>query len=77
MIDHEAVLNAVSAEQAIESVREGFVNYTCGDWAMPMKVYLDAPPHGDFRVMPARGDGLAIVKWVTSFPDNPAAGLPT
>lgn len=77
LIDHEAVLNAVSAEQAIESVREGFVSYACGDWAMPMKVYLDAPPHGDFRVMPARGDGLAIVKWVTSFPDNPAAGLPT
>ena len=26
--------------------------------------------------MPARGDGLAIVKWVTSFPHNPARGLP-
>jgi ornithine cyclodeaminase/alanine dehydrogenase-like protein (mu-crystallin family) len=27
--------------------------------------------------MPARGDGLALVKWVTSFPGNPARGLPT
>ena len=26
--------------------------------------------------MPARGEGLAILKWVTSFPGNPARGLP-
>ena len=26
--------------------------------------------------MPARGVGLAILKWVTSFPGNPARGLP-
>ena len=43
---------------------------------MPAKVYLDSPPHGDFRAMPARGDGLALLKWVTSFPGNPARGLP-
>src|SRR3954452_2742598 len=27
--------------------------------------------------MPALGDGLAILKWISSFPHNPAAGLPT
>jgi ornithine cyclodeaminase/alanine dehydrogenase-like protein (mu-crystallin family) len=27
--------------------------------------------------MPARGDGLALLRWVTSFPGNPAQGLPT
>src|ERR671938_429051 len=43
---------------------------------MPPKVYLDAAPHGDFRAMPAKGAGLAILKWVTSFPRNPEAGLP-
>src|SRR5918998_3918210 len=43
---------------------------------MPAKVYLDAPPAGDFRAMPARGDGLATLKWVTSFPHNPERGLP-
>ena len=43
---------------------------------MPAKVYVDAPPHGDFRAMPARGDGLAMLKWVTSFPRNPERGLP-
>src|SRR4051812_23477502 len=42
---------------------------------MPSKLYVDSPP-GDFRAMPARGDGLALVKWVTSFPHNPERGLP-
>jgi ornithine cyclodeaminase/alanine dehydrogenase-like protein (mu-crystallin family) len=44
---------------------------------MPAKVYLPSPPNGDFRAMPARGGGLAILKWVTSFPHNPQRGLPT
>jgi ornithine cyclodeaminase/alanine dehydrogenase-like protein (mu-crystallin family) len=44
---------------------------------MPPKVYLDSPPFGDFRAMPARGGGLALLKWVTSFPKNPSRGLPT
>jgi alanine dehydrogenase len=43
---------------------------------MPPKVYLDASPNGDFRAMPAMGAGLAILKWVTSFPRNPEVGLP-
>ena len=44
---------------------------------MPAKVYLQSPPFGDFRAMPARGDGFALLKWITSFPANPANGLPT
>jgi ornithine cyclodeaminase/alanine dehydrogenase-like protein (mu-crystallin family) len=44
---------------------------------MPPKVYLEAPPDGDFRAMPAAGAGHAVLKWVTSFPGNPARGLPT
>src|SRR5690242_14782276 len=43
---------------------------------MPAKVYLDSPSYGDFRAMPALGDGLALLKWVTSFPGNSAKGLP-
>ena len=43
---------------------------------MPPKVYLDSPPNGDFRAMPARGDGFALLKWVTSFPRNSERGLP-
>jgi ornithine cyclodeaminase/alanine dehydrogenase-like protein (mu-crystallin family) len=76
-LDHDAVLATVSAELAIEHVREALLRHHEGVWEMPAKVYLDSPPHGDFRAMPARGDGLALVKWVTSFPGNPARGLPT
>ncbi len=35
---------------------------------MPSKVYVEAPPDGDFRAMPAAGGGYAVLKWVTSFP---------
>jgi alanine dehydrogenase len=77
VLDHDAVLAAVSPDEAIERVREAFVRHHRGEWVMPPKVYVDSPPHGDFRAMPARGSGLALLKWVTSFPANPARGLPT
>lgn len=77
VLGHDAVLAAVSARDAIAQVREAFLRHHAGEWTMPAKVYLDSPPFGDFRAMPARGDGLALLKWVTSFPGNPARGLPT
>jgi len=77
VLGHDAVLAAVSPAQAIERVRAAFLAFHRGDWTMPAKVYLDSPPFGDFRAMPARGDGIALLKWVTSFPGNPARGLPT
>ena len=76
VIDHHAVLAAVSPLEAIERVRDGFVHHAAGEWLMPPKVYLEAGPGGDFRAMPALGGGLAILKWVTSFPRNPERGLP-
>jgi ornithine cyclodeaminase/alanine dehydrogenase-like protein (mu-crystallin family) len=72
----EAVLQAIQPDEAIERVRDGFVEYAGNEWQMPPKTYLDASPNGDFRAMPAKGAGLAILKWVTSFPGNPEAGLP-
>ena len=72
----EMVLSAIEPEDAIERVRHGFVEYAGNEWQMPPKLYLDASPNGDFRAMPAKGAGLAILKWVTSFPANPEAGLP-
>jgi len=72
----ETVLRAIDPGEAIERVRHGFVEYAGNEWQMPPKVYLDASPNGDFRAMPAKGAGLAILKWVTSFPRNPEAGLP-
>ena len=68
---------AVSPERALEAVREAFIAYARGEWSMPPKVYVPAYPAGDFRAMPALGAGHALLKWVTSFPGNPAQGLPT
>jgi alanine dehydrogenase len=68
---------AVSPERAVEAVCEAFVAYARGEWSMPPKVYVPAYPAGDFRAMPALGAGHALLKWVTSFPGNPARGLPT
>ena len=42
---------------AIERTRRAFERHARGEWEMPPKVYLDSPPNGDFRAMPARGDG--------------------
>ena len=68
---------AVSPERAVDAVREAFAAYARGEWSMPPKVYVPAYPAGDFRAMPALGAGHALLKWVTSFPGNPARGLPT
>ena len=77
LLTHDAVLAAVSPTAAIEVTREAFLRHHAGEWVMPGKVYVDSPPYGDFRAMPARGGDLAVLKWVTSFPGNPARGLPT
>jgi alanine dehydrogenase len=73
----EHVYAAVPPERALEAVRDAFVAYARGEWTMPPKVYVPAYPAGDFRAMPALGGGHALLKWVTSYPGNPAAGLPT
>ena len=68
---------AVSPHEAYDAVRDAFVAYARGGWSMPPKVYVTNYPAGDFRAMPAIGGGHALLKWVTSFPGNPAVGLPT
>jgi ornithine cyclodeaminase/alanine dehydrogenase-like protein (mu-crystallin family) len=77
VLDHDAVFSAVSPVAAIDAVREGFLRHYAGEWAMPPKVYLDSPGFGDFRAMPARGDGIAILKWISSFPGNARRALPS
>ncbi len=76
VLDSEAILGAVSPARAVELTRESFERHHRGEWEMPAKVYVSAPPGGDFRAMPARGSGYASLKWVTSFPGNPERGLP-
>ena len=77
VFSREAVLDAVSPHDAYTAVRNAFVAHERGEWVMPPKVYVTNYPAGDFRAMPAIGGGHALLKWVTSFPGNPALGLPT
>jgi ornithine cyclodeaminase/alanine dehydrogenase-like protein (mu-crystallin family) len=77
VLDRAAVEAAVSPERAVEAVRDAFVAHARGEWSMPPKVYVTNYPAGDFRAMPALGGGHALLKWITSFPGNPARGLPT
>lgn len=78
VLDRDAVLAAVTPRAAIDVVRDAFLRHHRGEWTMPSKVYLESPPHGDFRAMPALGGDLAMLKWISSFPGNPAGhGLPT
>jgi ornithine cyclodeaminase/alanine dehydrogenase-like protein (mu-crystallin family) len=77
LLDGRAVEAAVSPARSVDAVRDAFVAYARGEWTMPSKVYVPAYPAGDFRAMPALGGGHALLKWVTSFPGNPAEGLPT
>jgi alanine dehydrogenase len=71
------VLQAVSPADAYSAVRDAFVAHARGEWTMQPKLYVTNYPAGDFRAMPALGGGHALLKWVTSFPGNPARGLPT
>jgi ornithine cyclodeaminase/alanine dehydrogenase-like protein (mu-crystallin family) len=77
VFDGAAVEAAVSPARAVDAVRDAFIAHARGEWQMPPKVYVTNYPAGDFRAMPALGGGHALLKWVTSFPGNPAQGLPT
>ena len=68
---------AVAPERAYDAVLDAFVAHARGEWTMQPKLYVTNYPAGDFRAMPALGGGHALLKWVTSFPGNPARGLPT
>jgi alanine dehydrogenase len=77
VFSREAVLSAISPQEAYAAVRDAFVAHHRGEWTMQPKVYVTNYPAGDFRAMPALGGGHALLKWVTSFPDNGSRGLPT
>ena len=77
VLSRDAVVAAIPPLEAYDAVRDAFVRHARGEWTMQPKVYVTNYPAGDFRAMPALGGGHALLKWVTSFPDNPARGLPT
>ena len=57
-------------------MRDGFVRHAAGEWEMPAKVYLARSAATATSARCPRGSGLAILKWVTSFPGNARHGLP-
>ena len=71
------VERAVTPHAAYDAVKAAFIAHAQGTWTMQPKIYVSGSEHGDFRAMPALGDGHAVLKWVTSFPGNPPKGLPT
>jgi ornithine cyclodeaminase/alanine dehydrogenase-like protein (mu-crystallin family) len=71
------VRQAVSPRDAYDAVRDAFVAYARGEWTMPPKGYVTNYPAGAFRGMLAIRGGHALLNWATSFPGNPARGLPT
>jgi alanine dehydrogenase len=71
------VERAVPPHEAYDAVRDAFIAHARGDWTMQPKVYVANYPAGDLRAMPALGDGHALLKWIGSYPGNPARGLPT
>src|SRR3954469_6204198 len=77
VLDRRAVFAAASPGEAIDRVRDAFLRHHRGRWRMPPKVYLDSPPHGDFRAMPALSGDLAMLKRIYSFaPNRPERGPP-
>ena len=77
VISGEAVFEAVDAATAVERTRHAFERHARGRVGDAREgLPRQSRRHGDFRAMPARGDGLALLKWVTSFPGNSERGLP-
>ncbi|MBY0277174.1 2,3-diaminopropionate biosynthesis protein SbnB [Candidatus Binatia bacterium] len=65
---------------AVATIEEAAATLAGGEFAQPLKLYLRfGDPRTRIIAMPAFiGGGIAAagLKWVASFPDNPAAGLP-
>ena len=55
VLSREAVLTAVSPQDAYTAVRNAFIAHNRGEWVMQPKVYVTNYPAGDFRAMPALG----------------------
>ena len=70
------VYAAVDPADAVEAVRAAFVDHARGDWLMPSKVYVPAPPDGDFRAMPAARRRLRGAEVGHLLPAEPRAGPP-
>jgi alanine dehydrogenase len=80
ILSRHEVESVLTVHAALPVVEAAFLSYGLGQCTMPPKVYLDVPPKGDFRAMPAYlrdTREAAGLKWVNVHPGNGALGLPT
>jgi ornithine cyclodeaminase len=79
-IEEAALREAVTAEQAVEAMREAFRADGEGRTHVPAVINLDVPPaRGEFHIKTAFIEGMPhiAVKIASGFYDNPAKGLPS
>ncbi len=76
ILSRNDVRDLLEMSDVIQVVEQAFEEWAGGKVDMPAKVYLTLE-RGDFRAMPAALPGIAGVKWVTVYPENPSLGLPT
>jgi alanine dehydrogenase len=76
IVKHE-VEQLLDINEALEAVEEAFKLKAQGKTIMPAKIYLNAPEYqGDYRAMPAYINGIAGLKWVSTYPNNRQRNLP-
>ena len=78
LLGRRQVEELLSISEALPLMEEAFKLKAQGKTIMPAKVYLKLPEyHGDFRAMPAYINGVAGIKWVSSYPENRLHNLPS
>jgi ornithine cyclodeaminase len=79
-IDETALRDAITAEHAVDAMREAFRADGEGRTHVPAVINLEVPPaRGEFHVKTAFIEGVPhiAVKIASGFSDNPAKGLPS
>jgi alanine dehydrogenase len=76
IVRHE-IEQLLDINEALEAVEEAFKLKARGQTVMPAKIYLNLPEYqGDYRAMPAYINGIAGLKWVSTYPNNLRSNLP-
>lgn len=78
-LSSDDIKKSIGFPEAIEAVREGFIQYSEGEALVPLRTNLAVSERKNLLLMPAflpKNGGLAS-KLLTVYLDNPSRGLPT